>query len=213
MKSENFNPDVLVRLGAVGVLFVCLFYILSPPIAVLPFHNYDTAKALQASFDGKATMFLAGIFGVFGDLFLVVGCFGQSRITKNSKEVLGWIWLAISNFLFLFADILVGFVLPADWQNGQIYQPFRGFFNILFTSGILCFGFALLFIFADKIKSSLINRGVAVVSLILGGISLISASLFFFGFETGKLMGLIIAPVCLLFIFSKLPYTDSQTLV
>lgn len=211
MNLENFKPAILVKLGAVGVLFVCLFYILSPPIAALPTHNYNAAEVLQASSDGKTTMFLAGIFGIFGDLFLVVGCFGQSRIAASSKDVLGWIWLAISNLLFLFADILVGFILPSDWQNVQIYQPFRSFFNMMFASGNLCFGFALLFIFSDKIKGSIATRGVAAISLGLGILSLILASLFFTGFETGKLMGLIIAPVCLLFIFSNVAYTNFET--
>jgi hypothetical protein len=135
---------LVLALGAAGVVATSAFYGISPPAAAMPVVPADFAAALAGSIRGAATMHLAGLIGVFGDVLvsgagLLLGQIAASR--GRGLAAMGWFLIAVSTVLFAVVDSIVGFVLtPAAHQAAAAFPAFKMLFDALFLLGTATFG-------------------------------------------------------------------------
>lgn len=130
----------LLSLGAGGVLFTCVGYVMADAPAALPggAPDFETGRAATAAAAGW--MRAAGSFGMPGDVLLVAGSAllaDARRRAGAAAGAVGWGLLALSCLLFILVDALVGFVLPATAASGgaAVYVAARSSFDTLFNIG------------------------------------------------------------------------------
>jgi hypothetical protein len=179
---------VFLALGAAGVMVTSAFYGMSPPEIALPVVPADFAAAASAAMHGQATMHLAGLFGVFGDVL-----FGAAVLLLGAIELLrgrgvaaiGWFLLAISGVIFVLVDAIVGFVL-AQSANEAAFAAVKRLFDVLFLLGTATFGLGALAAFAGRLRAGDESRLLYGLALAMGLVATLSG--------TAGLLGIAINP-------------------
>jgi len=114
----------------------------SPPAAAMPQAAIDLAAAAEGAVKGAATMRLAGLFGVSGDVLITTGVFLLAMRIAGVAAA-GWILIGLSTIVFVIVDAMVGFVLPpvaAASGASQSFLAVKQLFDILFLFGTAIFG-------------------------------------------------------------------------
>ncbi|MDR2011888.1 MAG: hypothetical protein LBQ20_02315 [Rhodanobacter sp.] len=145
----------VLALGTAGVMVTSAFYGISPPQAALPVIPVDFAAAASAAPRGQATMHLAGLFGVLGDvLYCAAGLLlGAIELVRGRGfAAIGWFLIAISGIVFVGVDALVGFVL-AQSANEAAFAAVKRLFDVLFLLGTATFGLGVLAAFAGRLRA------------------------------------------------------------
>jgi hypothetical protein len=115
---------------------------MSPPAAAMPQPTLDLAAAADGAVRGAATMRLAGLFGVTGDVAITAAAF-MLAVRSVGAEAAGWFLIGISTILFALVDAMVGFVLtPVATAAGAsaTFLAVKQLFDTLFLLGTATFG-------------------------------------------------------------------------
>jgi hypothetical protein len=135
---------LVLALGGAGVVATSVLYGLSPPAAAMPVIPIDLAAALAGALRGHATMHLAGLIGVPGDVLvtaagILLGSIEAAR--GRGLAAIGWFLIAASTILFAVVDSLVGFVLPPVAVSAPAsFFAVKSLFDVLFLLGTATFG-------------------------------------------------------------------------
>lgn len=169
----------LVALGAAGVVATSIFYGMSPPAAAMPQAAIDLAAAVDGAIKGAATMRLAGLFGVAGDVLITAGALVLATrvLAGDPAAASGWFLIGVSTIIFAVVDAIVGFVLTPLAQAGGASASFLGvkqLFDTLFLLGTATFGAgAMLATLASAFgRGGAIARVLAVPAFVAGAVAL-----------------------------------------
>jgi hypothetical protein len=133
----------LLALGALGVVATSILYGMSPPAAAMPQATLDLAAVTAGAVNGAATMRLAGIFGVFGDIAITAGAFVLAArvLAEDAAGAAGWFLIGASTIVFAIVDAMVGFVLPPlAAAASPTLLGMKQLFDVLFLVGTAAFG-------------------------------------------------------------------------
>lgn len=186
-----------IALGALGVLATSLFYFLSPRAGAMPVQPLDLAAAQAGAVAGTATMQTAGALGIFGDLIWAVGVFLMAQHTARQGRGLaaaGWVAGLLSLVIFTLVDAMVGFVLPQLAVMPSAEAAFAGFkrlFDVLFLLGTAAYGISTVLALGSEARApgSPVNRSLAYVTAVVGGVALVSGLGSMAGLPLSELVG------------------------
>jgi hypothetical protein len=136
----------LVATGAVSVLLVSVFYVLSPVAAVTPNLAVDFESARRATLTDHGFMRLAGSTGVLGDVVLAVGAAVLACRAPRGRPVVGWLWLAVASLVFTAADALVGFAVRPAAAAALTFAVVKPVFDVLTAVGAFSYGLSALLV-------------------------------------------------------------------
>lgn len=130
--------------GSAAVMVVSVFYVLSPSLAVSANLGVDLELARVATLTDSGHMRMAGLLGVLGDPFIVIGAHALAIASKprvTQRQVLGFYWLAAAALIFTIVDALVGFALPAAARAGlQAFSVAKPLFDALTCGASVAYG-------------------------------------------------------------------------
>lgn len=196
-----------LAVGALGVVATSVFYLLSPPAAVMPLVPLDLHQALGGAAHGATTMHIAGTIGTLSDVIIAAAAFsiGAAEVRRGgfSAGALGWMAIAISGIIFISVDTLVGFVLGRIALAPGSADAFLGFkilFDALFALGTFAFGIGgALALMAYVRERGAVSRAIAWPALLLALIGAIAGIASLLGFDAHNFMGASIGGGALLF--------------
>lgn len=128
--------------GCLGVVATCIFYRLSPAAAAMPVIPVDIPAARAGAVSGAATLRLAGLFGMTGDLLMTAGAFGIGAamfLRGAGLRALGWILIGLSTIVYTVVDAMVGFAIPVA-ANGEGFAVWKSLLDMMFMQGAVTFG-------------------------------------------------------------------------
>lgn len=204
-KDETLNlvwlGGLMMALGSVGVVLTSLFYALSPIPAALPMPALNFAEVQKDMLAGQTTMRLAGIVGVPFDIIMTGGALLLMVFRKpagHGAERLGWAFIAISVFIFIFVDALAVGVLTQLAALDGAFAAFAGFkllFNLLFIAGLLAFGMGVPLVLFSELKAqrSVLARPLILFGMAVGLVGLAAGLLYFAGVSLPMICGVCIA--------------------
>ena len=151
-QTERAGGFVLA-LGAAAVVVTSALYGISPPDAAMPVVPADLAAAASGAVRGHATMHLAGLVGVFGDVLISAAAIllGGIEVARGRGIAgMGWFLIAVSTILFAVVDSIVGFVLSQS-ANEAAFPAVKRLFDVLFLLGTATFGLGVLGALAGRL--------------------------------------------------------------
>jgi hypothetical protein len=185
------GPAWTLLLACVGIVGVCVCYMLSPPEAVMLTRPFDLEAARLGALEGATTMRAASAFAIPGNMLFAAAAFriaGHRTRPPQELEALGW-WLAgLSGAHFTVVDRMVGLVLPTVAARGDAgaFLVAKTTFDMLFVAGTLVYGLGTVLVS----RSTRVGRPLS-VGFVVAGIVACGASVgCFFGAPVGRLMGL-----------------------
>lgn len=210
MKPNTLNNEtpnlvwfggLMLAIGSIGVVITSLFYALSPIPAALPMPAPNFAEVQKLTLDGQTTLRLAGLVGVPFDIIMLGGALLLMIFRKPAgrpAERLGWAFIAISVFIFIFVDALaVGVLTQLAALDGALaaFAGFKLLFNILFIAGLLAFGMGVpLVLFGElKAQNSVLARPLIILGMASGLGGLAAGLLYFAGLSAPMLGGVCLA--------------------
>lgn len=186
---------IVLAIGAAGVVVTCVGYGLSPPEAAMPIGPIDAQSAMAAAVSGRATMRLAGLAGIPGDV-LTTAAWMALAVTELFRQrglaAIGWFLLACSTILFVAVDTTVGFVLPPLATAGaeQAFLGSKTSFDGLFLASTFTFGIGtVLALLRHATSDRTIVWPLAVLGLLAGFACTVAAA--------GGLTGTLVSPYLL----------------
>jgi hypothetical protein len=170
----------LLSLGSLGVVATSVCYAMSPPAAAMPQAMIDLAAAADGAIKGAATMRLAGLFGVTGDIAITAGAFVLATRAVGMSGA-GWFVIGLSTIIFAIVDAMVGFVLtPVAAAAGAsaTFLAVKQLFDALFLLGTATFGAGVVLATAGSALGSdrLLARLLAMLALATGVAALASGA-------------------------------------
>jgi hypothetical protein len=94
------------------------------------------------------TMHWAGLCGVLADPVIAVGALGLGCLRLSSgdtRQALGFCWLAIAAILYTLADALVGFAVKPAAQHGiAVFSTVKPLFDALLSGASMGYGLSAL---------------------------------------------------------------------
>lgn len=157
MHDRHFSPGdgarfgaLVYGFGALGLVAVCIFYVLAGPEAALPGGASSNAAAIAATPVAAPWMRMAGLIGMPVDVLLAVGAWLLALREYRRGAICasaGWLGVGVAGLLFVLVDAVVALVLPvaASQSGGEAaYAGLRALFDVLFAIGTWAAGLAAL---------------------------------------------------------------------
>lgn len=194
--SQTFWPALALTAGAAGVVATSLFYLLSPPEAVLPFVPLDPVQAAAGALRGAATLHIAGLIGVISDVILASAALslGTQIDIKDGRDsrVLGWMLIASATLVFIGVDTALGFLLSTlAAQSSAAFLGVKIFADTLFALGTFGFGFGGILLLVPYISGRVRGLGgTAWVALTFASVSTLAGAGTLLGFDLHNFVGL-----------------------
>ncbi|QAY94960.1 hypothetical protein CWB41_03775 [Methylovirgula ligni] len=182
--------------GAAGVVATSLFYLLSPPEAVLPFVPLDPTRAAAGALRGAATLHVAGLIGITSDVILASAALSlgaQASLEDNGdSRALGWMLIATATLVFIGVDTALGFVLSAlAAQSSGAFLGVKIFTNTLFALGTFGFGLGGIVLLTPYIRGRVQGLGgTAWPALVFAVVSALAGAGTLLGFDLHNFVGL-----------------------
>jgi hypothetical protein len=194
--AQTFWPTLALIAGAAGVVATSLFYLLSPPEAVLPFVPLDPVQAAAGALRGAATLHIAGLIGVISDVTLASAALslGAQIGTNDGRDsrALGWMLIATATLIFIGVDTVLGFVLSTlAAQNSTAFLGVKIFADTLFALGTFSFGSGGILLLVPYINGRVQGLGgTAWLALIFAALSVLAGAGTLLGFDLHNFVGL-----------------------
>jgi len=188
---------VLVAVGAAVLFTGTLFYIRLTQDLGLPSAPEVYGQALaDARALGPRSMFLAGVFAFFGDVFLTAGCIAmitRRRLRGSDLEVFGWTLVAIGAAVAMVFDSMMAVLLAplAQLADPGVFVAFKGWFDLLFASGNVPYGIgAVAVLVADmRAERPLLPKALAAFGVAVGVVAFASGA--------GYVAGIVVLPAAI----------------
>lgn len=170
-----------VALGSAGVVAVCVFYVLSPPLAISANLNVDLESARAAAIADTGFLRLAGIFGALVDPFITVGAIALAVSLQKrdaERQAVGLYWLGAVALLYTVYDTTAGFALRAAALGGPAtFSVVKVLIDALLCSASLGYGISGVLVGWPDSKHPPIGPRFLRLGLIVVGLVLIASSL------------------------------------
>lgn len=193
---QAFWPALALLAGAAGVVATSVFYLLSPPEAVLPFVPIDPVQAAAAALRGATTLHVAGLIGVVSDVVLASAALSlgaQASIEDGSNScALGWMLIAAATLVFIGVDTVLGFVLSTfAAQSSAAFLGVKIFADTLFALGTFGFGLGGILLLIPYVGGRMQGLGGAAwLALVFSAISALAGAGTLLGLDLHNFVGL-----------------------
>jgi hypothetical protein len=200
--AESMGPIYWASLiGFLGVVAVCISYIISPWAAAMPVAPLDLDAALKGAISGAGRMRFIGVFGIAVDALTAAACLliAVNRLGRGlSTSALGWSLVGLSSLFFLTIDTIAGAVLSplAAAGNAAAFLAIKLFFDKIFIAGTFTLALGAIFVASPDTDIPQLFRWPIIGAGLLG---LASCALGLFGANAALPMGLSITLIALLF--------------
>jgi len=193
---QAFWPALALIAGAAGVVATSLFYLLSPPEAVLPFVPLDPAQAAAGALRGATTLHIAGLIGIVSDVVLASAALslGAQASTEDGSDsrALGWMLIATATLVFIGVDTVLGFVLSTlAAQSSAAFLGVKIFADTLFALGTFSFGLGGIVLLVPYVRGRAQGLGGAAwLALVFAAISALAGAGTLLGLDLHNFVGL-----------------------
>jgi hypothetical protein len=188
-------------IGFLGVVAVCISYIISPWAAAMPVAPLDLDAAMKGAISGADRMRFIGIFGIAVDALTAAACLliAVNRMGRGfGKSALGWSLVGLSSLFFLTIDTIAGAVLSplAATGNADAFLAIKLFFDKIFIAGTFTLALGAIFAASPGTDMPQLFRWPIIGVGVLG---VTSCAAGFFGANAALPMGLSITLIAVLF--------------
>jgi hypothetical protein len=200
--AESMRPIYWTSMiGFLGVVAVCISYIISPWAAAMPVAPLDLDAAMKGAISGADRMRFIGIFGIAVDALTAAACLliAVNRMSRGyGRSAVGWSLIGLSSLFFLTIDTVAGAVLSplAATGNADAFLAIKLFFDKIFIAGTFTLALGALFAASPDPDMPQVFRWPIIGAGLLG---LVSCTAGLFGSNAALPMGLSITLIALLF--------------